>query len=96
MEKNRSLVFRILVGSLVLGVAAVILIGLTGVLRDPAVETAVQAERASVAERPPTPSPSPPAEVARPEEKGDGGTGTVAQGEEKEAFPQFDDEPTGS
>jgi hypothetical protein len=98
MEKNRSLIFRVIGSVLVLGVAAAVLFGLTGVLHDPSVETAVQAEKASVAQRAPetsTPSSGPP--TAQAPAGPDGGTqGEIAKGEEQEPFPQFDEEPTGS
>ena len=94
MEKNRSLLFRVLGSVLVVGVAAAVLFGLTGVLRDPSVEAAAQSEQ----QKPhPVATATPP--TAPPSMQSDGGTPadseTVAK-VESEPFPQFDEEPTGS
>ncbi len=89
MEKNRSVVFRVLGSVLVLGAAGAVLFGLTGVLRDPSVVVATQAEQVAHAE----PGPQAPAIAT------DGGSSqeleVVAKSTE-EPFPQFDEEPTGS
>ena len=100
MEKNRSVIVKLVGSVLVLGVAAGVLFGLTGVLRDPAIEEATQAEKSSVASlaRPPSApvlsSAGPPA--VTPQSDGGIGDETLATKDESDQFPQFDDEPHGS
>jgi hypothetical protein len=101
MEKNRSIIFRVVFSVLAVGAVAAVLFGLTGVLRDPSVETAVQAEQAktAVAQRSTesTPKSDPPQSMSQPSMSTDGGMGEQAsKGGEPEPSMQFDDEPSGS
>ena len=91
MEKNRSVLFRVLGSVLVIGIAAAVLFGLTGILRDPSVEVATQAEQQK--QQPVVTVMPPPAPAALM--PSDGGAETVAK-VESEPFPDFDEEPTGS
>jgi len=92
MEANRQRVFKVLGSLAIVGVIGAALYGLTGVIRDPSIPTGEQQAMAGV-------------------QRGPGGDATgskagtpsggkveeaVAKAEEKEAFPQFDDEPSGS
>ena len=96
MEANRKRVFRILGSLVIVGVAGAALFGLTGVLADPSVPLAqpeaTQVAKAQLAAQL-KPDPTPAAK-APPELKGAEQTGAGA--DEKEPFPQFDEEPSGS
>ncbi len=107
MEKNRSTIFKIVGSVLVLGVAGAVLFGLTGVVKDPAVDTANKVESAMAQQQPPKSEPAAIAtqEQPKPEEQKplvatpiDGGSKdeVVATKDDSDPFPQFDDEPTGS
>ncbi len=44
MEKNRSIIFRVIGSVMVLGAAAALLFGVTGLVKDPAIETATKVD----------------------------------------------------
>jgi hypothetical protein len=95
MEKNRSIIFRVMGSLLVVLVAGAVLFGLTGVLRDPSSESAPPQVEQQKAQPVAAVAPPPPAPVVAPTMQIDGGTPEVAK-VETEPFPQFDEEPTGS
>ena len=89
MEANRKRVFKVLGSLLIVGVVGGALYGLTGVLRDPSIPTEQQQQAMAAAH---------PAATGDKASSPDGGKTdeTIAKVEEKEPFPQFDDEPSGS
>ena len=91
METNRKRVFRILFPILSASAAVALLFAITGILRDPGIPEGAP-QPVKVAKQ------STAAATARPATAGDGGKSdeTVAHVEEKEPFPEFDDEPSGS
>ena len=91
MEANRQRVFKVLGSLAIVGVIGAALYGLTGVIRDPSIPT--EQQQATVAQRG-SGGDATGAKVATP--TGGKVEETIAKVEEKEAFPQFDDEPSGS
>jgi hypothetical protein len=89
METNRKRVFRILVPILGASAAVALLFAITGILRDPGIPEA-DPQPVKVAQQATAPASQP---AARDAGKSDE---TVARVEEKEPFPEFDDEPSGS
>jgi hypothetical protein len=95
MEANRKRIFRIVIPVLCAGGAAMLLFALTGVLRDPAL-TEPQPEPAKVSQQASTTPP--PTAAVTPTTTPDAGKApeTVAKADDKDAFPDFDEEPSGS
>ena len=95
MEVNRKRVFRILGSLVIVGVAGAALFGLTGVLADPSVPLA-QSEATQVAKAQLAAQLKPDATPAAKAPPLKGVEQTGAGADEKEPFPQFDEEPSGS
>jgi hypothetical protein len=91
METNRKRVLRILFPILGASAAVALLFAITGILRDPGIPEA-DAQPVKVAQQGTSPAVSQPA-TARDAGKSEE---TVAHVEEKEPFPEFNDEPSGS
>lgn len=91
MENNRKRLFRIVLPIVGAAAGVALLFGITGILRDPGIPE-VDPQPVRVAGQPAAP---PASQAATPNDAGRSGE-TVMHVEEKEPFPEFDDEPSGS
>ena len=93
MEANRQRVFKVLGSLAIVGLVGAALYGLTGVIRDPSIPTEQQQQAMAAVQRGPVGDATGAKAATPPAGKAEE---TLAKVEEKEPFPQFDDEPSGS